>query len=189
MITGFGRTGEWFGLGRYGIEPDIMSFAKGVTSGYLPLGGIQVSDKIRDVIMSAPADQTWMHAYTYSAHPTCTAVGLKNVQLMREMNLADRAAVMGRRLLEGLQGLAEEFPAIGDVRGLGLICAVELVADRETKQPSGTGAKVRAAAIERGLYTRAIGDIIAFAPPLIISEDEVDQMVEITGQAIAAVQA
>ena len=144
VITGFGRTGEWFGLGRYGIEPDIMSFAKGVTSGYLPLGGIQISDKIRDVIMNAPADQTWMHAYTYSAHPTCTAVGLKNVQLMREMDLADRAAVMGRRLLEGLQGLAEEFPAIGDVRGLGLICAVELVADRDTKQPSGTGAKVRA---------------------------------------------
>ena len=111
------------------------------------------------------------------------------MQLLREMNLANKAAVMGQRLLDGLKGLAEEFPAIGDVRGLGLICAVELVADRDTKEPSGTGAKVRAAAIERGLYTRAIGDILAFAPPLVISEDEVDQMVEITGEAIAAVQA
>lgn len=187
VITGFGRTGDWFGLTRYDIEPDIMSFAKGVTSGYLPLGGIQISDKIREVIMEAPADQVWMHAYTYSGHPTCTAVGLKNIQLLQEMDLAHQAAVRGQRLLDGLKGLAEEFPEIGDVRGQGLICAVELVADRESKQPSGTGAKVRAAAVERGLYTRAIGDIIAFAPPLIISDDEVDQMVEITGEAIAAV--
>lgn len=188
VITGFGRTGDWFGLTRYGIEPDIMSFAKGVTSGYLPLGGIQISDKIREVIMDAPADQIWMHAYTYSAHPTCTAVGLKNVQLLREWDLANKSAAQGKRLLAGLQGLAEEFPAIGNVRGQGLLCAVELVADRETKEPAGTGAKVRAAAIEHGLYTRAIGDIIAFAPPLVISDDEVDRMVEIMGEAIAAVQ-
>lgn len=188
VITGFGRTGEWFGLGRYEIEPDIMSFAKGVTSGYLPLGGIQISDKIREVIMGAPSDEVWMHAYTYSGHPTCTAVGLKNVQILREMGLADRAGRMGERLLAGLNGLAEELPAIGNVRGQGLICAIELVADRETKHPSGTGAKVRAAAIEHGLFTRAIGDIIAFAPPLTISADEVDQMVEMIGKGIADVQ-
>ena len=187
VITGFGRTGDWFGLQRYGIEPDIMSFAKGVTSGYLPLGGIQVSDKIREVIMSAPSDQVWMHAYTYSGHPTCTAVGLRNVQLLQELDLANRAKVLGARLLDGLNALAEELPAIGNVRGQGLICAAELVADRDTKQPSGTGAAVRAAAIKRGLFTRAIGDIIAFAPPLVISESEVDQMVEILGQAIVEV--
>ena len=188
VITGFGRTGDWFGLQRYGIEPDIMSFAKGVTSGYLPLGGIQISDKIREVIMSAPANEVWMHAYTYSGHPTCAAVALKNIELLQTMDLANHAASMGRRLLDGLNGLAEEFPVIGDVRGQGLICAIELVADRETKEPAGIGGKVRAAAIEGGLYTRTIGDIIAFAPPLIISPDEVDLMVEITGQAIAAVQ-
>ncbi len=187
VITGFGRTGDWFGLQRYGIEPDVMSFAKGVTSGYLPLGGIQISDKIREVIMSAPTDQVWMHAYTYSGHPTCTAVGLKNVQLLQEMDLANHAKVVGAHLLEGLQGLAEELPAIGDVRGQGLICAVELVADRETRETSGTGAAVRATAIKHGLFTRAIGDIIAFAPPLIISEEEVDIMVEKLGQAIAEV--
>jgi len=187
VITGFGRTGEWFGLSRYGIEPDIMSFAKGVTSGYQPLGGIQISDTIREVIMSAPSDQVWMHAYTYSGHPTCTAVGLKNIQLLQEMDLANKAAAMGKRLIDGLNGLAEELPAIGNVRGQGLICAIELVKDRDTREPSGTGGAVRAAAIERGLFTRAIGDIIAFAPPLIISEDEVDQMVDIVGQAVAAV--
>ena len=159
-----------------------MSFAKGVTSGYLPLGGIQISDTVREVIMNAPANEVWMHAYTYSGHPTCAAVALKNIELLQSMDLADHAAAMGRRLLDGLNGLAAEFPEIGDVRGQGLICAIELVADRETKAPSGTGAAVRAAAIEGGLYTRAIGDILAFAPPLIISPEEVDQMVEITGQ-------
>lgn len=188
VITGFGRTGDWFGLQRYGIEPDIMSFAKGVTSGYLPLGGIQISDRIRDVIMGAPSDEVWMHAFTYSGHPTCTAVGLKNVQLLQEMKLDEQAAAKGERLLAGLNGLADEFPAIGNVRGQGLICAIELVADRETKEPAGIGPKVRSAAIEHGMYTRAIGDIIAFAPPLIISEEEIDQMVEATGKAIADVQ-
>jgi len=189
VITGFGRTGDWFGLTRYGIEPDIMSFAKGVTSGYLPLGGIQISDKIRDVIMNAPANERWMHAFTYSGHPTCAAVALKNIELLERVDAAGNAARMGQRLLDGLHGLAEEFPIIGDVRGQGLICAIELVADRETRQPAGLGNDVREAAIERGFLTRAIGDIVAFAPPLIITADEIDQSVQMVGEAIAAVQA
>lgn len=187
VITGFGRTGEWFGLNRYGVQPDIMSFAKGITSGYLPLGGIQISDEIRDVIMSAPPAERWMHAYTYSGHPTCCAVALTNLEVIENEGLVARAGQMGQRLLDGLKALEVEFEAIGNVRGQGLMCAVEFVADRATKAPANIGEKVRKAAIERGLFTRAIGDTIAFAPPLVISEDEVDQILQIMGESIAEV--
>ena len=188
VITGFGRTGEWFALGRWGVKPDIMSFAKGITSGYLPLGGIQISDEIRQAIISAPAGERWMHAYTYSGHPTCCAVALKNLEVLERENLVDRAALMGQRLIDGLQSLQEEFDCIGDVRGLGLMCAIEFVADRQTKEPAGIGGKVQKACVDRGLFTRTVGDSLVFAPPLIISGDELDQMVRIVGEAIAAVQ-
>jgi adenosylmethionine-8-amino-7-oxononanoate aminotransferase len=186
VITGFGRTGEWFALGRWGVQPDIMSFAKGITSGYLPLGGIQISDEIRDVIMTAEYSQRWTHAYTYSGHPTCCAVGLKNLEILEREGLAERAKQRGRRLLAGLQSLRES-PNVGDVRGLGLMCAVEFVADKKSKAPANLGGKVGQACLERGLFTRAIGDILAFAPPLIISEDEVDQIVTIVREALGAV--
>ena len=189
VITGFGRTGEWFALGRWGVQPDIMSFAKGVTSGYLPLGGIQISDEIREVIESAPASERWLHAYTYSGHPTCCAVALQNLEILERENLVDNAAQMGRRLLDGLRGLQEDLDCIGNVRGLGLMCAIELVADRETKEPSGSGGAVQKACVERGLFTRTVGDSLVFAPPLVISAGEVDQMVRIVGESIAAVQA
>jgi putrescine aminotransferase len=186
VITGFGRTGEWFALGRWGVQPDMMSFAKGITSGYLPLGGIQISDEIRDVIMTAEYGQRWTHAYTYSGHPTCCAVGLKNLEILEREGLAERAKQRGRRLLAGLQSL-REFPNVGDVRGLGLMCAVEFVADKESKAPANLGGKVRQACLERGLFTRTIGDILVFAPPLVISEDEVDQIVTIVREALEAV--
>ena len=186
VITGFGRTGEWFALKRWGVQPDILSFAKGVTSGYQPLSGIQLSDTIRDTIMNAPANETWMHAYTYSGHPTCCAVALKNLDIIETEGLVQNAGKMGERLLSGLEKL-KSFPCVGDVRGLGLMSAVEFVADRETKAPAGIGAKVRDACLERGLFTRIKGDIIMFAPPLIISEAEVDKILEILGEAIASV--
>ena len=189
VITGFGRTGEWFALNRWGVQPDIMSFAKGITSGYLPLGGIQISDQIRDVIMNAPANERWMHAYTYSGHPTCCAVALANLDIIEGEGLVDNAVVRGQQLLEGLKGLEAEFEVIGNVRGSGLMCAIEFVADRTTKAPAGIGEKVRKACVERGLFTRAIGDILAFAPPIVINGDEVDQMVQIVGEAVAAVAA
>jgi len=185
VITGFGRTGEWFALDRWGVQPDIMSFAKGITSGYLPLGGIQVSDEIHDVILNAPPTERWMHAYTYSGHPTCCAVALKNLEILERDGLVERAGQMGARLLDGLKTLME-FPQVGEVRGLGLMGAVEF-ADRETKAPAGIGPKVQQACLERGLFIRALGDILEIAPPLIISEAEVDQMVDILAQAIIAV--
>ena len=186
VITGFGRTGEWFALGRWGVQPDIMSFAKGITSGYLPLGGIQISDEIRDVIMTAEYGQRWTHAYTYSGHPTCCAVGLKNLEILEREGLAERAKQRGRQLLAGLQSLRES-PNVGDVRGLGLMCAVEFVADKQSKAPANLGGKIRQACLERGLFTRNIGDILAFAPPLVITEGEVDQIVTIVREALGAV--
>ncbi len=186
VITGFGRTGKWFGLHHWGVQPDILSFAKGITSGYLPLGGIQISDEIHDAIRSAPQEETWMHAFTYSGHPTCCAVALKNLEILEREGLVERAAALGRRLLDGLQGLYE-FDCVGEVRGLGLMAAVELVADRESKAPANLGAKVQRACQERGLLLRAVGDILEMAPPYVIREEEVDRMVQILGDAIAEV--
>jgi adenosylmethionine-8-amino-7-oxononanoate aminotransferase len=148
-------------------------------------GGIQVSDAIREAIMSAPANEKWMHAYTYSGHPTCCAVANKNLDIIERTNLAQHAGVVGRRLLEGLQALAAEFDVIGDARGLGLMAAIEF-ADKETKTPAQLGEKVRAACLARGLFTRVIGtDILAFAPPLIITAEEIDEVLGIVGEAIA----
>ena len=185
VITGFGRTGEWFALNRWDIQPDIMSFAKGVTSGYLPLGGIQISDEIRDVIMTADPAEKWMHAYTYSGHPTCCAVGLKNVEIIERDNLVANAADMGERLLNGLKSLLE-IEQVGHVHGIGLMSRIEFVADRETKAPAALGEAVRQACQERGLITRAVGDVVVFAPPLIINAAEVDQMVAIVRESVEA---
>ncbi|MGD9744507.1 MAG: aspartate aminotransferase family protein, partial [Dongiaceae bacterium] len=151
VITGFGRTGKWFALGHWGVEPDITSFAKGVTSAYLPLGGVLISRKVHDTMLAAPADQKFMHAATYSAHPACCAVGLRNVELIEQEGLVENAAVMGRRLLAGLETLRDLAP-VGDVRGLGLMCGVELVENKETRKPAiGLGGKIVREALSRGL--------------------------------------
>ena len=130
-----------------------------------------------------------MHAYTYSGHPTCCAVALVNLAILEQEGLVDNAARMGQRLIKGLHGLQDAFACIGDVRGLGLMCALEFVADRASKAPSGVGGQVQRACVERGLVTRTVGDTLVLAPPLVISADEVDRMVEIVGEGIAAVQA
>jgi adenosylmethionine-8-amino-7-oxononanoate aminotransferase len=186
VITGFGRTGEWFALNRWGVQPDIMSFAKGITSGYQPLGGIQISDEIREAIMSAPPDQAWMHAYTYSGHATCCAVALTNLDILERENLVERAKNMGERLLTGLQQLAD-IECVGNVRGLGLMCAVEFVADRETKVSANMAPKVVKACQDRGLIARIKGESLLLAPPLIISESEIDEMLAIVRDAVQAV--
>ena len=110
VITGFGRTGRWFALGHWGVEPDIVSFAKGVTSGYLPLGGNIVSKRVHDAILDAPLDRRYMHAATYSGHPVCCAVGLRNVEIIESEGLVDRAAEMGAACSpdsEGARRIAE----------------------------------------------------------------------------------
>ncbi len=181
VITGFGRTGTWFGLEHWDIEPDIMQFAKGITSGYIPMGGIGVSDKIKDAIDSTPPDRRWMHAFTYSGHPTCCAVALANIEVLEKENLVQQAAEMGNRLLEGLHTL-DEMDHVGDVRGLGMMAAVELVEDKATKKSfeasEKVGARLGKELVKRGLYTRVRGDALCLAPPLISTPEQVDKMIE-----------
>lgn len=190
VITGFGRTGKWFALSHWNVEPDIMAFAKGVTSGYLPLGGIMLSDEIRDVMDGVPPSRRWMHAYTYSGHPTCCAVALKNLEIIEKEGLVERAAIAGKRLLDGLETFYD-LQAVGEVRGLGLMAAVELVADREAKRQfdasEKVGERVRQEMFNRGLYTRVRADVICLAPPLVTTDEQIDRIVDITKESIEAV--
>jgi adenosylmethionine-8-amino-7-oxononanoate aminotransferase len=194
VITGFGRTGRWFALGHWGIEPDLMSFAKGVTSGYIPLGGVVVSKRVHQAMEDAPMDERFMHAATYSGHPVCCAVGLRNIDIIEQEGLPERAAVMGRRLLAGLESL-RTLPVVGDVRGLGMMCAVELVEDQATRKPAiGLGGRVVAEAMKRALIIRqrggggapVSGDSLCIAPPLITPEATLDRLVSIVGDSIQA---
>ncbi len=184
VICGFGRTGLWFGQQQWNLRPDIMTFAKGITSGYLPLGGIQISDAIREVIDSAPPEETWMHGYTYSGHAAACAVGLKNLEIIERENLLANSQLMGERLKRGLARLLE-FNIVGEVRGRGLLCGVEIVKDKATREADlGKALEIYNACLARGLRTRNVGNTLAFAPPLMINADEVDQIVEILGSVI-----
>jgi adenosylmethionine-8-amino-7-oxononanoate aminotransferase len=201
VITGFCRTGKWFALTHWNVKPDIMSFAKGVTSGYLPLGGIMVSREIKDAMDSVSPDDRWMHAYTYSGHPTCCAVALRNLDIMEREQLWDNAARMGDRLYGGLRSAFDGHPHAGEIRGgKGLLAAVELVADRGTKAnfppDQKVAARVQAEMMKRGVVTRARpspgphpapGDGIFFAPPLVVTEGEVDRLVSVARDAVRTV--
>jgi adenosylmethionine-8-amino-7-oxononanoate aminotransferase len=187
VITGFGRTGEWFALKHWNVKPDILSFAKAITSGYAQLGGIQISDEIRETMESAPESEAYMHGYTYSGHAMACAVGLKNLEIMERGEFPRRARTLGKRLLDGLKTLLE-FPFVGEVRGLGLLCGVEIVSDKAAKTPDPAMAmKIFKAAQERGLRSRPLGNTLAFSPPLIITEDEVDEIVKRLGAAMDGV--
>ena len=194
VITGFGRTGRWFAMGHWGVEPDLVSFAKGVTSGYLPLGGVMASKRVHQAIEDAPPDEKFMHAATYSGHPTCCAVGLANIDIIEKEGLVERSAVQGRRFLEGLETL-RSLSAVGDVRGLGMMAAVELVEDKGSRKPAiGLGPRVVAEAATRGLIMRqrggggtpVSGDSLCLAPPLMTPEATLDRIVQIVGESIEA---
>jgi adenosylmethionine-8-amino-7-oxononanoate aminotransferase len=201
VITGFCRTGHWFALTHWNVKPDIMSFAKGVTSGYVPLGGIMVTRAIKDAMESVAPGDRWMHAYTYSGHPTCCAVGLKNLEIMDRERLWENAARMGTRLYEGLKATLADHPHAGDIRGgKGLLAAVELVEDRTGKANFPADRKVAnrivAEMMKRGVVTRvrptsgphpANGDTIFFAPPLVVKESEVDRLVSVTRDSVKTV--
>lgn len=190
IITGFGRTGRWFAQEHYGVQADIMAFAKGVTSGYVQLGGIIVSKRIQDILQQQPTDVRWMHAYTYSAHPTACAVGLANIAIIEREGLVDHAAQMGKYLLEQLETL-RSLRHVGDVRGLGLIARVELVKDTATRESFApadhVGDRVMVEARKRGLISRNRGEVICIAPPLVIEKDEIDQLVGILRESIEAI--
>lgn len=203
VITGFCRTGRWFGLSHWNVTADIVSFAKGITSGYLPLGGIMVSKPIKDAMDAIDPASRWMHAFTFSGHPSCCAVALKNLEIMERENLSDNAERMGHRLHQALLSEFGRHPHVGDVRGgKGLLAALEFVEDRATKKnfpaERKVGPRVQAEMQKRGVVTRmrpmagehpAPGDEILFAPPLVITEAEIDRMVDVVRESVKAVLA
>jgi adenosylmethionine-8-amino-7-oxononanoate aminotransferase len=203
IITGFCRTGRWFGLSHWNVTPDILSFAKGVTSGYLPLGGIMVSRAIKEAMDSVKPADRWMHAYTNSGHPACCAVAAKNIEIMEREQLSDNATTMGERLLAGLTAALGDQPNTGDIRGgKGLLAAVEFVEDRATRKNFASrlqfAARLKIEMTKRGVITRtrpavgpdpAPGDILFFAPPLVITEAEIDRLVSVARDAVTAVLA
>jgi adenosylmethionine-8-amino-7-oxononanoate aminotransferase len=201
IVTAFGRTGHWWGLDNWNVKPDILSFAKGVTSGYVPLGGIMMSQAIMESINSVEPANRWMHGYTNSGHPTCCAVALKNLEIIEREGLIQRSAEMGDVLLGELKDSLGSHPHAGDIRGgKGLIAAVEFVEDRSTKKnfPSDrkVGARLQAEMKNRGLITRtrpmagddpAPGDEVLFAPPLVITREEIRKMVGVLREAVTVV--
>lgn len=201
IVTGFGRTGRWWGLNHWDVKPDILSFAKGVTSGYLPLGGILITKEIKEVINSVQSANRWMHGYTNSGHPTCCAVALKNIEILEREGLLENSARMGDLLFRALQEALGDHPHVGDIRGgKGLLAAVEFVEDRSTKEnfanDKSIGARLQAELKNDGVITRsrpaggphpAPGDEILFAPPLIVSEKEIKSLVSILRDAVKTV--
>lgn len=191
VITGFGRTGRWFAMQHWNVNADLMIFAKGVTSGYLPLSGVTMTRQVHETLRSLHAPLP--HGFTYSGHPTCCAVALRNLRIIEDEGLVQRAAEMGPRLLAALNRLrAHEL--VGDVRGLGLMAGVELVRDRPSKEsfdPSrGVARKVWLAALEEGVIVRPLpGDVIGLSPPLVITESQIDLVVAGLDRAIGKVAA
>jgi putrescine aminotransferase len=189
VITGFGRTGRWFGMEHWNVKPDLMIFAKGVTSGYLPLSGVMLTRGVHDTLKSLGG--AFPHGFTYSGHPTACAVALRNLQIIEEEGLVDRAREMGVKLLAGLREL-EAHEIVGNVRGLGLLGGIELVRDRQSKASFdaslGVARRVWLAALAEGVIVRPLsGDVIALSPPFVISEKQIDQMVSVLDRAIAVV--
>ena len=186
VITGFGRTGKMFGMEHFGVEPDLMQFAKSITSGALPLGGIGISDEIAETIIARKTP--WMHAYTYSGHPTPCAVALATLDIIEAENLPQQAAEKGAVFLQNLHAALDDLPHVGNVRGKGLMAGVEIVADKATRKwydaDFALGAKLTKALLARGLYTRVRSEVICLAPPLITEQAVLDEIVEIVRDGV-----
>ncbi|HEX4182812.1 MAG TPA: aspartate aminotransferase family protein [Caulobacteraceae bacterium] len=187
VICGFGRLGQWFGFQHFGITPDLVSMAKGLSSGYLPISAVGVADHIVATLREAATD--FVHGYTYSGHPTCAAVALKNIEIMEREDLVRRVREdAGPYLAEGLAELATH-PLVGQARSLGLIGAVEIVAKPGTNQRFGgadgkAGPVVRDLCIQNGLMVRAVRDTLVMSPPLVISHGEIDQLLGIIRKSL-----
>ncbi|MEH7342274.1 aspartate aminotransferase family protein [Bacillus sp. JJ1532] len=194
VITGFGRTGKYFGIEHYGVVPDMMCFAKGVTSGYAQLGGVMISEKIHQDFTELSTG-TLLHGYTYSGHPMACAVALKNIEIIEEENLIENAEIMGSEMLKGFKWIQGERQIVGKVKGLGLMGGIEIVKDKQTNEKftAPVAPMVVTEAAKRGLICRSVvfdgQDTVVFSPPLIINKEEMARMLEILHDAIAAIEA
>ena len=188
VICGFGRTGRMFGCETFGIQPDMMTLAKAITSGYAPLSAVMVGDRVAEVLINETGE--FYHGFTYSGHPVSCAVALANLDIIEREDLAARAAASGEILRERLHAALDDLPIVGEIRGVGLIGSIELTADRRTRRPfektGRVGTICRDHCFANDLVMRAVRDTMVFAPPLIIGEAEIDDMVARARRAITA---
>ncbi len=194
VVTGFGRLGSMFGSDHYGIEADIITIAKGLTSAYAPLSGSIVSDKVWAVLEQGTDENGPIgHGWTYSAHPICAAAGVANLKLIDDLNLIANATEVGAYLNQSMHAALGDHPHVGDIRGEGMLCAVEFVKDKDDRvffdAAAKTGPQIAAALAARGVIGRAMpqGDILGFAPPFCLTKPEADQIVARTKAAVADV--
>jgi putrescine aminotransferase len=195
VVCGFGRTGSMFGFEQYGVRPDIVTLAKGITSGYIPLGASVVSEKIyRTIADRLPEQMPISHGFTYSGHPVACAAALANISVIENDDLVTNANEVGAYLIERLRDRIGHCESVGDIRGIGLMIGVELVAHKATKRgftrPHSACVIVEHEAWERGLYCRAMGlETVGIAPPLTIDRECADQIVDILAESIAVMEA
>ena len=187
VITGFGRTGNWFGSQTYGIAPDVMTMAKGLSSGYQPISAVALGDRMADVISNSNEDL--VHGYTYSGHPVACAVALKNLEIMERDGLPQRTGEdTGPYLLNSLREALKDNPLVGEIRGKGLLVAMELVDDRAERRffenEGDVGMICRNHCFREGLVMRAIRDTMVLSPPLIITHAEIDEVVALARRCI-----
>ncbi|MCG6904798.1 MAG: aspartate aminotransferase family protein [Rhodobacter sp.] len=194
VVTGFGRLGTMFASDHFGIRPDLITIAKGLTSAYAPLSGSIVSDKVWKVLEQGTDENGPIgHGWTYSAHPIGAAAGVANLKLIDKLNLVQNAGEIGVYLNKVLREAVGEHANVGDVRGAGLLCAVELVKDRDSRTmfdaAEKTGPRIVAALLEDGIIARAMpqGDIIGYAPPFCLTRDEADEIATKTARAVTSV--
>lgn len=188
VVTGFGRTGSWFGCRGWGIKPDLMCLAKAITSGYFPMGAVAINDKVESAFKSNKnAMGIISHGYTYSGHPVGCAAALACLDETISRNVAANAQKEGDYLIGAFKKMAERFEVIGDVRGKGLMFAVEIVADRATKKPAGKSylAELAQLSFEAGAMVRTMTNIMIFSPPLVIERSESEQIVAALDAAFA----
>jgi adenosylmethionine-8-amino-7-oxononanoate aminotransferase len=180
VICGFGRTGRWFGVEHFGIQPNLMTMAKGISSGYVPLGAVGCTNEVIDPI------DTFEHLHTYANHPVACAAGLKNIEIIKKENLIERSAQMGKYFLDALKSL-EEHPIVGEVRGSGLWLGIDFTTDKKTRAlfPMSRLNSLVDRAQRKGLIIKLMGLALELAPPLIIEKSEIDKGIKILHECIA----
>jgi len=193
VITGFGRTGKMFGCMNWDLRPDLISVAKGITSGYFPTGGAIASNEIFDTIRdNIPSFLPFLHGFTYNNHPVGCAAGLANIKIIEDEKLVENAATVGAYMHDRLKGLYD-LKSVGDIRAIGLMAAVELVKDKQTKEPIGElpmegTHRVEELMWEKGIYARAMMENVAVAPPLTVTKKEIDLIVDALESSIVKME-
>ncbi|MER0787466.1 putrescine--pyruvate aminotransferase [Pseudomonas aeruginosa] len=184
VICGFGRTGEWFGSQYYGNAPDLMPIAKGLTSGYIPMGGVVVRDEIVEVLNQGGE---FYHGFTYSGHPVAAAVALENIRILREEKIIEKVKAETAPYLQKRWQELADHPLVGEARGVGMVAALELVKNKKTRErftDKGVGMLCREHCFRNGLIMRAVGDTMIISPPLVIDPSQIDELITLARKCL-----